>query len=634
MKFKQILPAAAAALLSAACTPSERAIDYPFIETANTTTLDIAKVELSDTATILRTDAYFTPHYWIKISSESYLLADGKKYALKSTQGIEADSLFWMPESGEASFTLTFEPLPKNTRSFDFIESDCPDCFKLFGISTDPKKAASITYPVPEEVPQALRHTDPDASVPAPIFKSGESTVNIHLMGYRKEMGNELNLYVNNLFGKQEPYTIPVDEKSGTATAKFMQYGTAQAIAVFNTSNGHVWLAPGETAELYIDLKMSGRHILARRAEKRQTPRPEPIRTIYASGSYGNLTSALSVTGKHPHISMNLYSGKFADYRMKADQYAQHVTETYRLLSDSIANSAFSPIEKEMMQLGLKQEALAAIAAGDRIREHNYRSQNKAWDHKQKVTGIDKTGIEQIASVCKLFDINDPKLLMGNNLADYVRAAAYSGIDWSKILPEEKGLVFDLRNVMHFAQKAENMELDEQDIQYLKTMDNPFYLEAFETMQNDAKAKLAAVDGKAQIEPTPDVPNDKLLETIIAPYKGKVVLIDFWNTWCGPCRMSIKANEPLKDNELKSDRLVWLYIANETSPMLKYKTMIPDIKGKHYRLNNEQWAYLCDKLKIDGIPSYVLVDKSGKYQLRNDLRDHNNMKNTLKSLIQ
>lgn len=142
MKNKMALLALAATawLSTTANTPVIRSVENPFIESANTMTLDIAKVELSDTATVLYTDAYFRPHYWIKISSESYLQADGKKYALKGTQGIEADSLFWMPETGEASFRLSFEPLPRDTRSFDFIESDCDECFKLFGIDLTGKQ--------------------------------------------------------------------------------------------------------------------------------------------------------------------------------------------------------------------------------------------------------------------------------------------------------------------------------------------------------------------------------------------------------------------------------------------------------------------------------------------------------------
>ena len=151
MKNKMTLLALAATawLATAANTPVPRSVENPFIESANTMTLDIAKVELSDTATVLYTDAYFRPHYWIKISSESYLQADGKKYALKGTQDIEADSLFWMPETGEASFRLSFEPLPRDTRSFDFIESDCDDCFKLFGIDLTGKTEATVPSDIP-----------------------------------------------------------------------------------------------------------------------------------------------------------------------------------------------------------------------------------------------------------------------------------------------------------------------------------------------------------------------------------------------------------------------------------------------------------------------------------------------------
>ena len=43
----------------------------------------------------------------------------------------------------------------------------------------------------------------------------------------------------------------------------------------------------------------------------------------------------------------------------------------------------------------------------------------------------------------------------------------------------------------------------------------------------------------------------ELFDAIIAPYRGKVVLVDFWNTWCGPCRMALKAIEPAKEDELE-----------------------------------------------------------------------------------
>ena len=98
-----------------------KTVELPRAAFSNTRSVEIGKVLLTDTATVLNVEAFFRPGYWIKIVSDSYLQADGKKYIIRSGEGIELDSLFWMPESGRASFTLTFDPLPMDTKSFNFI---------------------------------------------------------------------------------------------------------------------------------------------------------------------------------------------------------------------------------------------------------------------------------------------------------------------------------------------------------------------------------------------------------------------------------------------------------------------------------------------------------------------------------
>ena len=155
----------------------------------------------------------------------------------------------------------------------------------------------------------------------------------------------------------------------------------------------------------------------------------------------------------------------------------------------------------------------------------------------------------------------------------------------------------------------------------------------------DAKvAEMAKImlDSKVKIEPTPDVADDKMLEAIIAPHKGKVVLVDFWNTWCGPCRQMHKIVAELREANKDLEEVVWIYIANDSSPLPTYKQMIPEIKGLHYRLADKHagaWTAIGKQMNITGIPSYVLVEKDGSYKLRNDMRGDEKMASILRQSL-
>lgn len=621
--------AVAVGMLLASCTPANRVVENPLIGAANTMTLDFPKIELSDTATVLHVDAYFRPHNWIRIDAGTYLLADGQKYMLQGSEGILPDSLFWMPDSGEASFVLKFGPLPRGTKSFDFIESDCDDCFKLYGVDLTGKKE----YPrYPEGLPRALQKAPEDGPVPEPILAVGTTTVNVRLLGYRRGMVKEVAMYVNSLLNGQEEHTAAIDPESGTATLRFEQYGTAMAYVSCGPVFGMCWIAPGETLDMYVDMGAGGRAVVQRRDKERE---PAPGRKLYTSGTYADLNAQVDASGGSS-IRMNLYSGDFADYRMSADEYTQMVVSKYESLADSIARSPVSGMMKELSLLTLQQEALTAISMGGFFLAHNYRSVNNEWDYRVEPDyEFASLKPEHYTVVAGLFDINNLKLLMGIDLSDYVNAVSrsYTDVEWADLVHATDGIVYDLPKVVGLPSKAENNALTQEDLDLLHSLKEPFYAEACEAMQARVRKELESVKD-VRIETTPEVAVDKLFDAIVAPYKGKVVFVDFWNTWCGPCRASIKANEPLKSGELKSDDLVWIYIANETSPLVAYKTGIAKIAGKHYRLNDAQWKYLCEKFRIDGIPSYVLVDRDGSYKLRNDFRDHDLMKKTLKGMLE
>lgn len=131
MKRNLFLLILGAAILMASCSPKVKVVKNPMIGMSNTETLDITRVEITDSATYVNVEAYFQPKYWIKFTSDTYLQVDGKKYVITNTEGCELDKQFWMPESGRASFRFTFPPIPKQAESMDFIEGEGEGAFKL-----------------------------------------------------------------------------------------------------------------------------------------------------------------------------------------------------------------------------------------------------------------------------------------------------------------------------------------------------------------------------------------------------------------------------------------------------------------------------------------------------------------------
>lgn len=187
----------------------------------------------------------------------------------------------------------------------------------------------------------------------------------------------------------------------------------------------------------------------------------------------------------------------------------------------------------------------------------------------------------------------------------------------------ETGLATDLMNSQDICQKIVlegGHYTDEKLNTIVKNIDNPFIAGYVRNVNNEATNKTEASDKihtravVKTISVAREVPKStggKIFQSIIDNYKGKIVFVDFWGTWCAPCRAGIAEMKSLKE-ELANENIVFVYIADQSSPKATYDSMIPDIKGEHYRLTKDEWNIVASEFGIGAVPRYMLVGKDGK----------------------
>lgn len=128
---------------------------------------------------------------------------------------------------------------------------------------------------------------------------------------------------------------------------------------------------------------------------------------------------------------------------------------------------------------------------------------------------------------------------------------------------------------------------------------------------------LCSFAGKAQLRvgeavPEIELPNTKDSLTKLSSLQGKVVLIDFWASWCAPCRAANPFVQKLYSKY--KDKGFEVFAVSLDTKNKEWLKAIKQDKLKYTQvIDNSGWrSKVAEKYFVDQLPTNFLIDRAGK----------------------
>ncbi|MDE7347478.1 MAG: hypothetical protein K2N48_12165, partial [Muribaculaceae bacterium] len=316
---------------------SAKVIKSPDYDFRKSGTLKVTEVERTKDATRLTFTAKFKPKGWITLNpTEVEISLPGDTVKVKPIAldaSFNYDEKYFMPESGETVFTVTYPPLPKSVKK---IDTGATTNWAIWGIDIAGKgKKADKDARTVTVKPYRPIET---------IFEADTITVSGFIKGYNRQRSgiSVLQLYVEDLAVRNsKPVAIPI-KADGSFSRRFLlpMAQTAMMSANVKGISLGVYLEPHNDLEIMIDYD--------KLLESESTGKGKND-AIRFGGSLGTINNELIASPCSPYIR-----GWQLDAKMPIDEAKLKIAETYSGIYDTcekyIAEAKVSEKAAEIMR--------------------------------------------------------------------------------------------------------------------------------------------------------------------------------------------------------------------------------------------------------------------------------------------
>ena len=100
-------------------------------------------------------------------------------------------------------------------------------------------------------------------------------------------------------------------------------------------------------------------------------------------------------------------------------------------------------------------------------------------------------------------------------------------------------------------------------------------------------------------------------EINLKDYKGKLVIINFWATWCAPCKKEMPSLDKLYEN--RNFKNLEIFAVNMEKPhQLKTREFFSNLNIKNLKIFFDPDLNFVKEFKLRGVPTTILINKKGE----------------------